>query len=75
MRCTYHGFIIPHQKFTDIIVVNEDKKTPNAMLITHLPDGPTVHFKLTSVKLNKEIQVYLSCAPGLWCRMLCVEGA
>ncbi|XP_033636438.1 ribosome production factor 1-like [Asterias rubens] len=42
--------------FTDLIVINGDKKLPNAMLICHLPDGPTAHFKLSSVKLRKEIK-------------------
>ena len=29
----------------------------DAITVVHLPDGPTAHFKLTSVKLNKEIRV------------------
>jgi ribosome production factor 1 len=43
------------QRFTDIIVINEDQKTPNGMLLCHLPRGPTALFKLTSLKLIKEI--------------------
>ena len=31
--------------FTDIIIINENKKKPNALLLIHLPDGPTAHFK------------------------------
>ena len=27
------------------------------MIISHLPDGPTAHFKLSSVKLGKDIKV------------------
>lgn len=42
--------------FTNIIVINEDRKKLNAMTITHLPEGPTAHFKLTSVKLHSEIK-------------------
>ncbi|XP_038067983.1 ribosome production factor 1-like [Patiria miniata] len=42
--------------FTDLIVINGEKKLPDAMLICHLPDGPTAHFKLTNVKLRKEIK-------------------
>ncbi|KAJ3030476.1 UNVERIFIED_CONTAM: hypothetical protein HDU68_008892 [Siphonaria sp. JEL0065] len=42
--------------YTDLIIINEDKKTPNAITIIHLPNGPTAHFKLTSIKLNKEIR-------------------
>ncbi|XP_065834104.1 ribosome production factor 1-like [Oscarella lobularis] len=44
-----------HQ-FTDVIVVNEDRKQPNGIFLCHLPDGPTAHFKLTSVKLSEQIR-------------------
>ncbi|KAJ3416937.1 Ribosome production factor 1 [Chytridiales sp. JEL 0842] len=44
------------REYTDVIVINEDKKTPNAITVIHLPDGPTAHFKLSSLKLNKEIR-------------------
>lgn len=33
--------------YTDIIIVNEDRKQPNALIHIHLPDGPTAHYKLT----------------------------
>ncbi|KAL8622499.1 Ribosome production factor 1 [Nucella lapillus] len=42
--------------FTDLIVVNENMKTPNALLVCHLPDGPTAHFKLSNIKLSTEIR-------------------
>ncbi|CAG8436722.1 6387_t:CDS:2 [Ambispora gerdemannii] len=42
--------------FTDIMVVNEDKKCSNAITLIHLPDGPTAYFKLTSIKLSKQIR-------------------
>ena len=29
----------------------------DALLVCHLPDGPTAHFKLSSVKLSKDIKV------------------
>ncbi|XP_058955989.2 ribosome production factor 1 [Pocillopora verrucosa] len=51
--------IIPQAKekgFTALVVVNEDKKMPNGIVISHLPDGPTAHFKLTSVKLGRTIK-------------------
>jgi len=44
------------KEFTDIIVINEDRKTPNGMLLCHLPDGPTAHFKITNVRLRREIR-------------------
>ena len=31
--------------FTDILIINENKKKPNGVLLIHLPDGPTAHFK------------------------------
>lgn len=42
--------------FSDLIVVNEDRGLPNGLILTHLPDGPTAYFKLTSVKLQSEIK-------------------
>lgn len=51
--------IIPQAKekdFTDIMVINEDRKEPNGLVISHLPDGPTAHFKLSSVRLTTEIK-------------------
>lgn len=33
--------------YTDIVIINEDKKTPNALVHIHLPDGPTAHYKLS----------------------------
>lgn len=32
--------------FTDILIINENKKKPNGILLIHLPDGPTAHFKV-----------------------------
>lgn len=51
--------IIPQalsRNFTDLIVVNEDRKIPNGLVISHLPDGPTVHFKVSNVRLTTEIK-------------------
>lgn len=45
--------------FTDALVVHEDRKIVNDLLLVHLPGGPTAHFKLTNLKLNKEIKVQL----------------
>lgn len=41
--------------FTDLIIINEDRKEPNGLLLTHLPDGPTAHFKLSNLRLSSEI--------------------
>ncbi|KAF9511242.1 hypothetical protein BS47DRAFT_1395247 [Hydnum rufescens UP504] len=45
--------------YGSLLVVNEDRKQPNAITMVHLPHGPTAHFKLTSVQLTKEIFVRL----------------
>ncbi|KAL3868393.1 hypothetical protein ACJMK2_041204 [Sinanodonta woodiana] len=51
--------IIPQalsRDFTDLLVVNEDRKIPNGIVISHLPDGPTIHFKLSAVRLTTELK-------------------
>ncbi|VDP45135.1 unnamed protein product [Soboliphyme baturini] len=42
--------------FTDIIVINEDRRIPNAMTICHLPSGPTAYFRLRSIQRSKELK-------------------
>ncbi|CAB1453114.1 unnamed protein product [Pleuronectes platessa] len=44
------------RNFTYLMVVNEDRKMPNGLVLCHLPDGPTAHFKVSSVRLRKEIK-------------------
>uniref|UniRef100_A0A3Q3ASF5 Ribosome production factor 1 n=1 Tax=Kryptolebias marmoratus TaxID=37003 RepID=A0A3Q3ASF5_KRYMA len=51
--------IIPQcvaRDFTYLIVINEDRHVPNGLVLCHLPDGPTAHFKVSSVRLRKEIK-------------------
>ncbi|XP_020650728.2 ribosome production factor 1 [Pogona vitticeps] len=51
--------IIPQcisRDFTDLIVINEDRKVPNGLVLSHLPEGPTAHFRMSSVRLRKEIK-------------------
>ncbi|MCL4123859.1 UNVERIFIED_CONTAM: hypothetical protein GTU68_024150 [Idotea baltica] len=42
--------------YTDVLIVNEDHRLPNGLLIIHLPDGPTACFKLSNVKTCKDIK-------------------
>ena len=42
--------------YTDIMVINEDNRMPNGLVVTHLPEGPTAHFKLSNVKITKDIK-------------------
>jgi len=37
-------------------VINEDHKKPTALLVSHLPEGPTAHFKLSGVTYAKGIR-------------------
>jgi len=42
--------------FTTLVTVNEDRKRVNGLLVTHLPKGPTAHFRLSNLRLRKDIQ-------------------
>ncbi|CAL4160492.1 unnamed protein product, partial [Meganyctiphanes norvegica] len=42
--------------FTDLIVVNEDRREPNGLLVIHLPDGPTALFRVSNVKICKDLR-------------------
>ena len=54
--------------YTDVVVVNEDNRIPNGLLLSHLPEGPTAHFRLSNVKITKEIKVRIdhqsTCVKG-----------
>ncbi|XP_059484161.1 probable ribosome production factor 1 [Neocloeon triangulifer] len=43
--------------YTDIVVINEDMGKPNGLLLIHLPEGPTAHFRLSNVKLSKKMHI------------------
>ncbi|KAL7750363.1 Ribosome production factor 1 [Sorochytrium milnesiophthora] len=45
-----------NREYTDLVIINEDRKVPNAITMIHLPDGPTAYFKLTSIKHSKDIE-------------------
>jgi len=42
--------------YTDLIVINEDHGKPCTMYISHLPEGPTMKFRLTSCRLSKQLK-------------------
>ncbi len=46
--------------FTNLIVLNENRKEVNGLLLVHLPHGPTAHFRLSNLKLSREIKVCCS---------------
>lgn len=43
--------------YTAVVIVNEDRKIPNGLLIIHLPEGPSMHFKMTSFTRGYDIKV------------------
>eukprot|EP00249_Psilotum_nudum_P016508 c25856_g3_i3 orf=1159-2232(-) len=45
-----------NREFTSIIVIHDNRKEPNGMLLISLPDGPTAHFRLSSLVLSKQIK-------------------
>jgi hypothetical protein len=42
--------------YTDLIIINEDRKMFNALTHVHLPEGPTAYYKLSNVVLCKDIE-------------------
>ncbi|XP_022909168.1 probable ribosome production factor 1 [Onthophagus taurus] len=44
------------ENYTDILIINEHKKEPDGLLLIHLPDGPTAHFRLSNVKITKDLK-------------------
>ncbi|KAJ7507696.1 Brix-domain-containing protein [Mycena galericulata] len=45
---------------TDLIVLHEHRGTPDAMIVSHFPHGPTVYFTLSNVSLRHDIGTYKS---------------
>ncbi|GMF03522.1 unnamed protein product [Ambrosiozyma monospora] len=45
-----------NRDFTDLIVINEDKKKINGITFIHLPSGPTFYFSISSLKDTKHIR-------------------
>ncbi|KAI0003063.1 Brix-domain-containing protein [Russula compacta] len=45
---------------TDLIVLHEHRGTPDAMIISHFPHGPTLYFTLHNVTLRHDIESYRS---------------
>ncbi|KAK7061632.1 Brix domain-containing protein [Favolaschia claudopus] len=45
---------------TDLIVLHEHRGTPDAMIVSHFPHGPTVYFTLNNVSLRHDIGTYKS---------------
>lgn len=50
-----------NRNYTDIIIINEDHKKPNAITIIHLPDGPTAHYKLSNFIKGADVYNHGKC--------------
>lgn len=42
---------------SSVLLLN--KLFSDGIIVSHLPDGPTAHFKLTNVKLGKDVKVII----------------
>ncbi|KAL1518303.1 hypothetical protein ABEB36_001945 [Hypothenemus hampei] len=42
--------------YSDVLVVNENRKEPDGLLVIHLPNGPTAHFKISNVHITTELR-------------------
>jgi len=45
-----------NRNYTDLLIVGEHHKSPNSLTLIHLPNGPTLHCKISSVKTKKRIR-------------------
>ncbi|KAF8001671.1 hypothetical protein HF325_004172 [Metschnikowia pulcherrima] len=45
-----------NREFSDLIVINEDKKKVNGLTFIHLPEGPTFYFSVTSLTTTEQIK-------------------
>jgi len=57
-----------NREFTDVIVINEDRRIVNGLLLSHLPNGPTALFKVSSIRRMVDVPDragYVKCKPEL----------
>lgn len=44
------------QGYTDILIINENLNKMNGLMVIHLPEGPTANFRLSNVKVAKDLK-------------------
>jgi ribosome production factor 1 len=44
-----------NREYTDVIIINENKKKINQLVHCHLPNGPTAKYRLSSIQYGKEV--------------------
>ncbi|CAH1399185.1 unnamed protein product [Nezara viridula] len=45
------------RNFSDVVLINEDMKEPNGLLLIHLPSGPTAYFRMSNMKLTTDLKL------------------
>lgn len=48
--------ICSKRNYTDVVVINEDKKEVNGLTFMHLPEGPTFYFSISSLVSTERIR-------------------
>jgi len=43
---------------SDLIILHEHRGTPDALIVSHFPHGPTLYFTLNNVALRHDIAAY-----------------
>ncbi|XP_073975601.1 probable ribosome production factor 1 [Rhodnius prolixus] len=44
------------KNFSDVLIINENMKEPNGLLVIHLPQGPSAFFRMSNVKLTTDLK-------------------
>ncbi|SJK86689.1 IMP4, U3 small nucleolar ribonucleoprotein protein IMP4 [Babesia microti strain RI] len=48
-------FFAKAKQISDVVLVHEHRGQPDAMIVSHLPSGPTAYFQLSDVKLRHDL--------------------
>jgi U3 small nucleolar ribonucleoprotein protein IMP4 len=48
--------ICQENEFSDLVILHENRGTPDGMIISHMPFGPTIYFGLFNVVLRHDIK-------------------
>jgi U3 small nucleolar ribonucleoprotein protein IMP4 len=59
---------------TDLIILHEHRGTPDALIVSHFPHGPTLYFTLSNVALRHDIASYSSSTVSEQYPHLIMEG-
>lgn len=48
--------VCKRHEFTDVVILQETRGEPDAMIVSHLPYGPTAYFSMTNCVLRHDIE-------------------